>query len=480
MKNSRANTAARRAASKRNGAQSSGPATLQGKFRSQTANFKHGLYATNNYRLPGESVEEYRELQNQFLSFWMPAHPYIAGLVEELVGVQWELRRLRAAKHDHVLSTLGEVTQANPAITDQGKLNLEAEKLASAEGGTVAKANARINALHRERQRLEIELIRLEKRPCTSGRSQMSLIINNRQDSSVPASEDAKPVPGVQSEHPYITEAPAEPLPETLGPPVPEQTTDEPQPEPAADIVNWASTELNIQPDAVQAQIMTEQNTRVMVLAPRQTGKSTAAAVRVIYEAVHHHDAAILIASASGRQSGQIMEKARRMAHILDLELLPPPSKCDGFSLANGAQVIALPDNPETIRGFSAPRLIVVDEAAFASEELFKSLEPMLTVSNGTLMLLSTPNGQSGYFYDQWHTAASPWTRIFGTLKDCPRVNHDAIANIRKTMSEADFQQEFECKFVAASGQFISNELFESCLRDDVEIFNMDFDGELI
>jgi len=51
------------------------------------------------------------------------------------------------------------------------------------------------------------------------------------------------------------------------------------------------------------------------------------------------------------------------------------------------------------------------------------------------------------------------------------------IANIRKTMSESDFQQEFECKFVAASGQFISNEIFEKCLRDDVEIFDIKFNA---
>ena len=49
----------------------------------------------------------------------------------------------------------------------------------------------------------------------------------------------------------------------------------------------------------------------------------------------------------------------------------------------------------ETIRGFSAPRMIVADEAAFASETVCKALEPMALVSNGTFILLSTPNGQT-------------------------------------------------------------------------------------
>ncbi|MBI2684923.1 MAG: hypothetical protein HYX27_01305, partial [Acidobacteria bacterium] len=160
----------------------------------------------------------------------------------------------------------------------------------------------------------------------------------------------------------------------------------------------------------------------------------------------------------------------------IDVELFPPPSKCDGFTLANGAQVIALPDSEETIRGFSAPRLIVVDEAAFASEDVFKALVPMLTVSAGTIMLLSTPNGQTGYFYEQWHNDNSPWTRLQGSLKDCPRVSKETIDQMRQTMSKDDFAQEFECKFIAAGGQFISREVFRACLRDDFPLFMPEYD----
>jgi hypothetical protein len=86
-------------------------------------------------------------------------------------------------------------------------------------------------------------------------------------------------------------------------------------------------------------------------------------------------------------------------------------------------------------------------------------------------MLLSTPNGQVGYFYEQWHLQDNHWTNIFGTLEDCPRVNTKAIEGMRKSMAKADFEQEFECKFVASSGQFISVETFRKCLRDDIPPF---------
>jgi len=219
-------------------------------------------------------------------------------------------------------------------------------------------------------------------------------------------------------------------------------------------------------------------NSRILVLGPRQTGKSTAAAVRVLHEAMSHSDSTILLASASGRQSGQILEKTRQMARKLDVEIFSPPPKCDGFRLANGAQIISLPDSEETIRGFSAPRLIVVDEAAFASADVFKALEPMLSVSAGTIMLLTTPNGQTGYFYEQWHDDKAPWTRIMGTIADCPRIKPEAIQAMRKTMSKDDFAQEFECKFIAAGGQFISRETFRKCLRDDFDLFLPEYDKQ--
>ena len=166
------------------------------------------------------------------------------------------------------------------------------------------------------------------------------------------------------------------------------------------------------------------------------------------------------------------------MAKSLSLEILPPPNKCDGFRLANGSEIIALPDSEETIRGFSAPRLIVVDEAAFASEDVFKALEPMLTVSNGTFILLSTPNGQSGYFYEQWHAENSPWKRLQGSLDRCPRVNREAIENMRKTTAKDVFAQEFECKFVAAGGQIISLETIRACYTDDFDLFDPEYDLE--
>ena len=456
-----------------NGAKSRGPKTPKGMYRSQTASYSHGLYAVRNYRMPGESNDEFAEIQSQLHHYWQPKGYYDEQLVEELTGIIWEAKRLQAAKNDYLHDELATITKNSPHCRDQAKLNLEAEKKVTVAGGSMDRFNARHAHFARERHRIERQLLRLEKRTCTSGPSQMSLIINNRQNPDIPASMDADPVDGTLSESPYIVKADAEPLPESFEAPPAEPVEEQPQ-----DILNWAETTLGFQPDDFQKEVLTETSKRIMILAPRQTGKSTAVAVRVLHEAMQHDDAMILLASASSRQSGQIMEKARKMAQSLDLKILPPPPKCDGFTLANGSQIVSLPDSEETIRGFSAPRMIVVDEAAFASESVFQALEPMLLVSNGTLIILSTPNGQTGYFYDQWHADPTPWTKLQGSLERCPRVSPEAIETIRKSVTKEIFEQEFECKFVASNGQVISLETLRKCYRDDFDLFDPEYDLE--
>jgi hypothetical protein len=427
--------------------------------------------------LPGESNDEFLELKAQQYAYWQPNGFQAELLVNQLVGHIWEAKRAVAAKNDHMHDLIITATNNAPNCHDQAKLNLESEKLSvQTPNAPVDRFHARLTFFNRETERVIRLLLRLEKRTCTSVPSQKSLEINRRQNSDLPKTSDAQPVEGTLAEAPYIVEATDDPLPESFNP----EPTPVPEPEPKVEeITAWAAQNLDFKADAIQEQILTETNTRILVLGPRQAGKSTAAAVRVLHQAVHKPDALILLASASGRQSGQILEKTRQMARYMELDLFAAPPKCEGFTLANGASVIALPDNEEKIRCFSAPSLIVVDEAAFASDTLFSALEPMLSVSNGTLMVLSTPNGQTGYFYEKWHQQNSPWTRILGTLEDCPRISEEAITKLRESMSEETFRQEFDCQFIAAGGQYISLETFRKCLRDDFDLFAPDWERSL-
>lgn len=59
----------------------------------------------------------------------------------------------------------------------------------------------------------------------------------------------------------------------------------------------------------------------------------------------------------------------------------------------NGSRIVALPGKEETIRGFSGVALLIVDEAARVPDALYQAVRPMLAVSGGQIILLSTPFG---------------------------------------------------------------------------------------
>jgi hypothetical protein len=60
----------------------------------------------------------------------------------------------------------------------------------------------------------------------------------------------------------------------------------------------------------------------------------------------------------------------------------------------------ALPGTQKSIRGFSGAALLIVDEAARVDDALYYAVKPMLAVSGGSLLMLSTPYGRRGVFFE--------------------------------------------------------------------------------
>ena len=97
-------------------------------FRTQTARYKHGLYSTRGFMLPGESVEEFNELKTQLIEYWQPTGFYEQTTVHQMAGNLWETFRLQAAKNDHILEVRAGIALALPRLRDNAKLNLMAMK----------------------------------------------------------------------------------------------------------------------------------------------------------------------------------------------------------------------------------------------------------------------------------------------------------------------------------------------------------------
>jgi hypothetical protein len=123
---------------------------------------------------------------------------------------------------------------------------------------------------------------------------------------------------------------------------------------------------------------------------------------------------------------------------------------------------VALPGIEDTIRCFSSVSLIIEDEASRVPDELYAALRPMLAISNGEIVLMSTPNGRQGHFFKTWFEGGPQWHKIMVTADQCSRITPEFLAEERLNMSENMFRQEYFCEFVDMENAVFSAELFKS------------------
>jgi hypothetical protein len=138
------------------------------------------------------------------------------------------------------------------------------------------------------------------------------------------------------------------------------------------------------------------------------------------------------------------------------------------LELASGSRVVSLPGREETVRSFSNVALLILDEAARVPDDLYRALRPMLAVSQGRLVCLSTPYGRRGFFFHEWsasscqsnrHTPSDgiDWQRVQVSWQQCPRIPARFIESERRALGEAWVRQEYECSFEALEGLVYSD-----------------------
>jgi hypothetical protein len=203
--------------------------------------------------------------------------------------------------------------------------------------------------------------------------------------------------------------------------------------------------QIGLEPDPWQAEVLRGQSKRVLMLCARQTGKSQVAAAMALYEALYHPGALILLLSPTLRQSQELFKKVMAFYQTADLPMVAPEHESAlRMELPNGARVISLPGTEETIRGYSGARLLVIDEAARVDDGLYFAVRPMLAVSRGRMVCLTTPFGKRGFFYTEW-TSDRAWSRTKIVASECPRISPEFLAEELAVMGQWWWNQEYAC-----------------------------------
>ncbi|MBI2803625.1 MAG: hypothetical protein HYX68_01410 [Planctomycetes bacterium] len=208
---------------------------------------------------------------------------------------------------------------------------------------------------------------------------------------------------------------------------------------------------LGLTPDPWQIDVITGDHKRLLLNCSRQAGKTSVVAIMGLVEALTRPMTRILLLSRSLRQSREmfrLMTYYHQRLGSLSLER----QTCEELELKNESRIVCMPCREDTIRGFAHVDLLVIDEAARVPDDLYRTVRPMMAVSDGRLIALSTPFGKRGWFHDAWARGGDDWARIQITAEQCPRITPKFLDQERRALGESWFRQEYFCSFETVEG----------------------------
>ena len=183
----------------------------------------------------------------------------------------------------------------------------------------------------------------------------------------------------------------------------------------------------------------------------------------------------ILIMSPNYALSQISFDLQRQLIKHFDLEVAKDNAKDKVIELTNGSTIrMGSINQVDSCVGRSYD-LIIFDEAALADgKEAFNvALRPTLDKDNSKALFISTPRGKNNWFAEFFNRGFtdefSEWASIRATYKDNPRMSESDVTEARKSMSEAEFKQEYEADFNTYEGQ-IWNFNHEICIENLEEL----------
>ena len=192
-------------------------------------------------------------------------------------------------------------------------------------------------------------------------------------------------------------------------------------------------------------------------------------------------DSHVLLMSPNYSLSQISFDLQRSLIKHFDLEVIRDNAKDKVIELSNNSTIrMGSINQVDSVVGRSYD-LIIFDEAALTDgRDAFNvALRPTLDKDNSKAIFISTPRGRNNYFAEFYYRGYSEefpeWCSIKATWHENPRVSEADIKEAKKTMSEAEFQQEYMADFNVYEGQIWSFN-HEECIADfsDFETRNMD------
>jgi hypothetical protein len=226
------------------------------------------------------------------------------------------------------------------------------------------------------------------------------------------------------------------------------------------------------EPDPWQAELLRSMARSILLNITRQGGKSTMTSILAVYELLFTPNALVLLFSPTLRQSKELFLKIKGIYSLITGEggYWKERATSVELTLSNGGRIVALPgDRDANIRGYSEATLVLIDEASRVLDTLFYAITPMLAVSGGRMVAMTTPWGRRGFFYEEWTNGGPDWKRFEVPATMCPRITPEFLAIEKRRLPPWVYMQEYFCKFMDTEESVFLHEDIEAMFSGYVE-----------
>ena len=225
------------------------------------------------------------------------------------------------------------------------------------------------------------------------------------------------------------------------------------------------TSKLDLKLDKWQKNVLNQKG-NICLRSGRQVGKSTVISIKAAEYAVYNKKKVVLVVAAVERQAYHLFEMTLNYlsdnykSQIKMGKNRPTKSK---IQLTNGTVIYCLPTGVSGlgIRGYTVD-LLIADEAAFIPEEVWTAITPMLAVTHGNIILLSTPHGKEGFYYDCFQN--EDYSSFHVSSEECERVDKKFLKREKERMTKVQYAQEYLGEFVDELMQFFSTDLIRNSM----------------
>lgn len=230
--------------------------------------------------------------------------------------------------------------------------------------------------------------------------------------------------------------------------------------------------------DSWQLEVLNYKGNKILCTG-RQVGKTTICAKDAGDWAVKHPNSTILMIAPTERQAGILFEATLNYLLQNFKSSIKTPFHTNvtktKINFKNGTRILCLPcgEKGTGIRGYTIHRLYI-DEASRVPPDVFDAVTPSLITTAGDIILLSTPFGRKGFFWECWNSPN--YKKFYANTEDVIRNREisetwteadkmkmlEFLEDERKFKTKLRFQQEYVGLFVEDLLQFFPDELIKS------------------